>query len=491
MKNPKRVVNYIKENLNEVKHTTLNPEGPGVVRIHMVPPKYDGPEPVESVVILNGQDIIPIGVSWAVLLSMMIDAVNEYHGRPINEEDTKKIIDSTVIAAKSVYRFLPRFVIRKDIFRIMNTFKQIAYGEKPDEEIRYINIGEYSDNMRAPHRMDLMVSAMKKDNKWNCNQNCVHCYAAGQDQSEENELSTEQWKEILDKCRKVCIPQVTFTGGEPTMREDLIELIDHARWFVTRLNTNGIRLTKEYCEKLYEASLDSMQITFYSHDAAIHNELVGAPMYDKTLDGIKNALAAGINISINTPLCTKNRDYVETLKFLKELGVTYVTCSGLITTGNAAKEASENLQLSKDEIKDILQQAIDFAYANGMEISFTSPGWIDDEEFFEKNGIATPTCGACLSNMAITPGGNVVPCQSWLTDANLGNFLEDDWEKIWYSGKCENRRYYSAMMTGACPLQIGGARDNGKNLSAPRAPIDEVDSDGRATDSQEGGSYEK
>ena len=194
MKNPKRVVNYIKENLNEVKHTTLNPEGPGVVRIHMVPPKYDGPEPVESVVILNGQDIIPIGVSWAVLLSMMIDAVNEYHGRPINEEDTKKIIDSTVIAAKSVYRFLPRFVIRKDIFRIMNTFKQIAYGEKPDEEIRYINIGEYSDNMRAPHRMDLMVSAMKKDNKWNCNQNCVHCYAAGQDQSEENELSTEQCK---------------------------------------------------------------------------------------------------------------------------------------------------------------------------------------------------------------------------------------------------------------------------------------------------------
>ncbi len=453
MKNPKRVVNYIKENLNEVKHTTLNPEGPGVVRIHMVPPKYDGPEPTESVVILNGQDIIPIGVSWAVLLSMMIDAVNEYHGRPINDEDTKKIVESTVIAARGVYKLLPKFLIRKDIFRIMNTFKQIAYGEKPDEEIRYINIGEYAENMRAPHRMDLMVSAMTKEKKWNCNQNCVHCYAAGQEQAEESELSTEDWKNILDKCRKVCIPQVTFTGGEPTMREDLIELIDHARWFVTRLNTNGIKLTKEYCEKLYDASLDSMQITFYSHDAAIHNELVGAPMYDKTLDGIKNALEAGINVSINTPLCVRNKDYVKTLEFLHDLGVTYVTCSGLITTGNAAKEASESLQLSNDEIKDILQQAIDYAYANGMEISFTSPGWIDDEEFFEKNGIATPTCGACLSNMAITPGGNVVPCQSWLTDANLGNFLDDDWEKIWYSGKCENRRYYSGMMTGLCPLR--------------------------------------
>ena len=453
MKNPERVVRYIKENLNEVKHTTLNPEGPGVVRIHMVPPKYDGPEPVGSVVILNGMDIIPIGVSWAVLLSMMIDSVNEYHGRPITDEDTKKIVESTVKAAKSVYPLLPKFIIRKDIFRIMNTFKQVAYGEKPDEEIQYINISEYADNMRAPHRMDLLVSAMEKNNKWNCNQQCVHCYAAGQSEAQEEELSTEEWKQIIEKCRKECIPQVTFTGGEPTMREDLIELINHARWFVTRLNTNGIKLTKEYCKELFAASLDSVQITFYSSDEAIHNELVGAPMYDRTLDGIKNAIEAGLNISINTPLCTKNRDYVKTLEFLHGLGVTYVTCSGLITTGNATLPESESLQLSKDEIKKILQDAVDYAYANGMEISFTSPGWIDDIEFFEKNGLNMPTCGACLSNMAITPGGNVVPCQSWLTDGNLGNFLECDWQKIWHSGKCENRRYYSAMMTGLCPLR--------------------------------------
>ena len=452
MKNPRRVVNYIKENLNEVKHTTLNPEGPGVVRIHMVPPKYDGPEPVGSVVILNGMDIIPINVSWAVLLSMLIDAVNEYHGRPITEEDTVKIVESTITASRKVYRWVPKFVIRKDIFRIMNTFKQIAYGEKPDEEIEYINIGEYAENMRAPHRMDLMVSAMTKDGKWHCNQQCVHCYAAGQPQAEESELSTEDWKNIIKKCRQVCIPQVTFTGGEPTMRDDLIELIEHAKWFVTRLNTNGIKLTKEYCEKLVKASLDSVQITFYSHDKVAHNELVGADMYDKTLDGIKNALEAGLNLSVNTPLCTKNKDYVETLKFLHELGVTYVTCSGLIMTGNATSPESENLQLSKDEIRSVLKEAVDYAYANGMEISFTSPGWIENE-FFEENGLNTPTCGACLSNMAITPGGRAVPCQSWLTDGDLGDFLNDDWEKIWYSGKCRNRRYYSGMMTGLCPLK--------------------------------------
>lgn len=453
MKNTKRVVAYIKDNLNEVKHTTLNPEGPGVVRIHLVPPKYDGPDPVGSVAILNGQDIIPVNVSWAVILSILIDAINEYHGRPITEEETKKIVDSAVKSAKNIYRFVPGFMIRKDIFRIMNTFRQVAYGEKPDEDIGYMSIGEYADNMRAPHRMDLMVSAMTKDGGWHCNQKCLHCYAAGQAMSEEEELSTEDWKKIIDKCRKVCIPQVTFTGGEPTMRDDLIELIDHAKWFVTRLNTNGIRLTKDYCKKLHEASLDSVQITFYSHDAAVHNELVGADMYDRTVEGIENALAEGLNISVNTPLCVKNKDYVRTLEFLHDKGVTYVTCSGLITTGNAALSDSVSTQLSKDEIRTVLKEAVDYAYSNGMEISFTSPGWID-EEFFHENGLSTPTCGACLSNMAITPGGNCVPCQSWLTDGDLGNFLETDWEKIWYGPKCSNRRYYSALMTGLCPLRI-------------------------------------
>lgn len=463
MKNPKRVVNYIKDHLNEVKHTTLNPEGPGVVRIHMVPPKYDGPEPVNSVVILNGQDIIPINVSWAVLLSMLIDSINEYHGRSISDEDTKSIIDSTLAASRKVYRFIPSFIIKKDIYRIMNTFKQIAYGEKPDEYIQYINIGDYAEHMRAPHRMDLMVSAMTKSGKWNCNQCCVHCYAAGQEQSGEEELSTQDWKDIIDKCRQICIPQVTFTGGEPTMRDDLIELIDHARWFVTRLNTNGIKLTKDYCEKLFDASLDSVQITFYSSDKEIHNKLVGSDAYDQTVDGIKNALETGLNISINTPLCTLNKDYAKTLEFLHGLGVTYVTCSGLITTGNARLQQSEDLQLGKDEIRDVLKAAVDYAYANDMEISFTSPGWID-EEFFHENGLTVPVCGACLSNMAITPGGNVVPCQSWLTGCDLGNFLGEDWEKIWYNGKCRNRRDYSSLMTGLCPLKVSeeGGADNEK-----------------------------
>lgn len=452
MKPTKRILNYIKENFNEVMHTTLDPEGPGVVRIHLIPPVVDGDDIEASVAIINGQDVVPVNVSWAILLAEFIKVVNKYEGQEVSYEESEDIIKETVKNVRKVYPFLSKKLIKNDINSIMQAFTDVAYGRIPEQEILYMTLGEYAPYMRAPHRMDLLVSAMEKDGQWHCNQKCVHCYAAGQKLVSETELSTEEWKKIIDKCREACIPQITFTGGEPTMRDDLVELIDYSRWFVTRLNTNGIKLTPELCKKLREASLDSCQITFYSCDEEIHNKLVGANQFRNTVAGIDNAIEAGLNTSINTPLCTLNRNYINTLEYLRDRGVRYVTCSGLITTGNALGEESTALQLDTDELKSILQFAVDFCKENAMEISFTSPGWIE-REFFEKLGINPPTCGACLSNMAITPGGNVVPCQSFLSEEPLGNMLSDDWNDIWMSKACQDRRDYSALMTGECPLR--------------------------------------
>ena len=129
-----------------------------------------------------------------------------------------------------------------------------------------------------------------------------------------------------------------------------------------------------------------------------------------------------------------------------------MTCSGLITTGSAAEAESEALQLTGSELEEILRSAVAYCGQNGMEIAFTSPGWLDAQIFDEMN-IPSPSCGACLSNMAVTPGGNVVPCQSWLSDKPLGNMLTDDWNEIWDSEACRARRDYSALLTGECPLR--------------------------------------
>lgn len=443
---------YMQETFVEVLQTTFNPNGPGAIRIHLIPPKSDDLN--SSLIIVNGRDILPLNPTWTVMLAEFIKQVNTYDGKEISDEDLDVIYSLAYNNSKNVIPFLSKKNFEKDINRIVETFRQLSIGQVPNEEIQWLSIGEYADNMRAPHRMDILVSPMTKNGKWYCNQKCVHCYAAGQEYAEEDELSTKEWKEVLDKCRKIGIPQITFTGGEPTMRDDLLELIEYGKWFVTRLNTNGIKLTKEYCEGLVEAQLDGLQITFYSCDEKIHNTLVGANQYQNTVNGIKNAIECGLNPSINTPICTLNKDYVSTLKYLHELGVTYVTCSGLITTGNALKDDSTNLQLTPNELKEVLKQACEYTFSNDMEINFTSPGWLQ-ESLFEELSISKPSCGACLSNMAITPSGNVVPCQSWLSNNILGNILTDDWKDIWESPFCKKRRDYSSLMLGNCPLRKG------------------------------------
>lgn len=443
---------YELKNWKSVIHTTWNPKGPGVIRIHMIPPKFRLFGTAPSVVILNGQDILPLNESWAILLTEFINRVNAYGPHEMDEETLQGILNDVFHQMRKVYPNVPNKQLQEDLEIIMDTFEAVIHGEIPQQEIGLLSIGEYAPHMTAPHRMDLMVSAMTKNGSWHCNQKCLHCYAAGQSLSETEELSTKEWKEIIAACRKAKIPQLTFTGGEPTLREDLCELIAEAKWFVTRLNTNGVLLTPALCQSLMEAELDSVQVTFYSADKAVHNELVGAETFDKTVDGIKNALAAGLNLSINTPLCSKNKDYKKTLEFLKELGVEYVTCSGLIVTGNATKESSTATQLTSDEIYETVKEAADYCFANGMEINFTSPGWISEDKL-RKMGLDVPSCGACLSNMAVTPNGKVIPCQSWLGGEILGDMKTDRFSKIWNHPACKKHRAFSAKMDQTCPLR--------------------------------------
>lgn len=438
-------------NMKGVAHTTLNPYGPGTVRIHLVPPKFSLKQTASSVAILNGKDIIPINMAWAILLNTFINEVNYYDGKEIAENEIEVIVEKTVQSVKKVYPKTSETKMKDDLWRIVRTLMDVAYGNEPSENIGNMTLGEYASCMSAPHRMDLMISGMSRDGKWNCNQKCLHCYAAGQEQAVVKELTTDEWKIILDKCKKIGIPQITFTGGEPTMREDLPELINYAKWFVTRLNTNGVKLTKELCKKLYDASLDSVQITLYSANEEEHNTLVGVKNFRYTVEGIKNAIEAGLNVSVNTPLCKINSNYLNTLKFLNEHGVQYVSCSGLIITGNACHQESKSTQLSDGELYAILKESVLYCAEQHMEISFTSPGWISEERL-ELLGLAIPTCGACLSNMAITPNGGVVPCQSWLSDKTLGNILENPWSSIWKSRKCQKIRNYASSMKHDCPL---------------------------------------
>lgn len=447
----KTLKEYVKR-IHEVSHVTFDPYGPGVVRIFLVPPKKIKPN-IAWVIIINGESILPICFGWAILLREFIKEINRYEGKSVTTDDIKIASDNAVKNVSALFPNIKKSMFDDDLKEIIDTLLKVAKGEVTDDEkIGFLSLKKYAKYMTSPHRMDLMISSMEHNGAWACNQKCINCYAKDEVKGKEEEISTAEWKKIIDKLYQARIPQLTFTGGEPTLRSDLVELIDYSKWFVTRLNTNGQLLTKELCDDLVEASLDAVQITFYSYKKEIHNLLVGVNGFDKTCEGIKNAIASGLIVSCNTPLCELNKDYLKTISFLHDnFGVRYFTCSGLILTGGATKTESD--RLSPHELKEILTEALKYCYDNDLELKFTSPGWIENT-YFNNMKLNAPMCGAALSNMAVSPSGDLIPCQSWLNGKKFGNLLSSSFSYIWNTKELKEFRKKIIKLDYECPLNI-------------------------------------
>ena len=375
-------------------------------------------------------------------------------------------------ATRKIYRKTEYAQIESDLQPLVDSLCTIARGGEPPLIATHEPGRVCAPRMVAPHRMDLMVSSMVKDGAWHCNQKCLHCYAANQPLSAVPELDTDQWLAVIEKCRNAGIPQLTFTGGEPTLRHDLVKLVQAAQWFVTRLNTNGRMLTSMMCKDLHAASLDAVQITFYSADADIHNALVGVDGYTDTLNGIKNALAADLNVSLNTPLCSLNRDYLSVVRFAHELGVRYLTCSGLIPCGQCRERRQPRRAPDAGRAGGCTAPRHgEYAAANGMEINFTSPGWLQRGDAAQFGLYPDPQLwGLSVQHGDWRRTAPVLPCQSWLTGKGLGNLLRTPWPRIWHSDDC--RAIRGRERQNGAPLPAGRNPDAGgllmkMNCSAP------------------------
>ena len=111
--------------LREVKHTTLNPNGPGVVRIHLVPPKQ-GVRNGISAVILNGKDILPLKPAWTIMLAEMIDQINRFYGHELGENELRLIKDRTLAKMKSIYRKTDENVLKGDLAILVKALLDVS-----------------------------------------------------------------------------------------------------------------------------------------------------------------------------------------------------------------------------------------------------------------------------------------------------------------------------------------------------------------------------
>lgn len=205
---------YRRKHLNCVRHITLDPKGHGVVRIHMIPPRQDAAD-APFLLLLNGDKLVPLNLSWAILLANFMDRLEPFAGLEISESDWRAMAASAVAETRKTYPFTSKTRLAGDLELMLTSLVAIARGQEPAVEVGALSLGDYAAEMTAPHRMDLMLSAMRRSGAWHCNQKCLHCYAAGQSLADAPELPTQQWLDILRRLREANIPQVTFTGGEP------------------------------------------------------------------------------------------------------------------------------------------------------------------------------------------------------------------------------------------------------------------------------------
>ncbi len=329
------------------------------------------------------------------------------------------------------------------------------FGACPVHELEIETVMPFSARPSAPYRMDLALT-------YRCNNDCAHCYNARP--RDFQEMTTEKWKQVLDRLWELRIPHVVFTGGEPTLREDLPELIAHAEanGQITGLNTNGRRLIDErYLERLIEAGLDHVQITVESHDAAIHDQMVCARgAWRQTIAGLQNALDTPLYVMTNTTMLCENSPYLaETLDFLGEMGVPTIGLNALIYSGHGLTVGTG---LNEADLPPLLDLARERSEHFGQKLIWYTPTQYCQFDPMQLE-LGVKSCTAALYNMCVEPDGSVLPCQSYYQP--LGNLLRDPWDSIWnhdLSINLRERKYIPgkcvecallAECGGGCPLK--------------------------------------
>lgn len=289
----------------------------------------------------------------------------------------------------------------------------------PQSEITFLT--PFSQRPSSPYRMDLALT-------YRCNNACPHCYNARA--RSYPEMSTSRWKETIDRTWSLNIPHVVFTGGEPTLRKDLPELIRHAESLgqITGLNTNGRRLADPaYVQELAAAGLDHVQITLESHLPKIHDQMVAANgAWEQTIQGIKNAASSSLYLMTNTTMLQDNyADLPYTLDMLADLGVPTVGLNALIYAGQGK---SVGTGLGEDQLQDLLEIAQEKTKTAGQRLIWYTPTTYCHFNPLDYD-LGLKGCTAALYNMCVEPDGGVIPCQSYYHQ--LGHILDDPWSSIW------------------------------------------------------------
>ena len=298
-----------------------------------------------------------------------------------------------------------------------------------------------------------------------CNLRCRFCYLDA-DGEGGHEMSIEQIRRILDTIRHEAeVPSVSFTGGEPTLRRDLPDIVAYAHQTLglrVNLITNGTRLTPEGIGDLKQAGLSSAQVSIESPDAAVHDGLtqVGGA-HAASVAAVKWLREAGIRVHTNSTINRVNRGSVAAMpEFARSLGLERLSMNLVIPCGRPGREC-QDVNLRYEEVGDLVLAVQAEAARCGVEFMWYSPTPVC---LFNPvaHRLGNKGCAACDGLLSVSASGDVLPCSSW--PEPVGNLLRQPFRQVWRSRRARRLREKRsapracrgcadfALCQGACPL---------------------------------------
>ncbi|MGQ9535181.1 MAG: radical SAM protein [bacterium] len=314
---------------------------------------------------------------------------------------------------------------RKELYYFFCDLRAIISGCLRDgekrEAVRYYEFnGDLND---YPVLSEIAVT-------YRCNLKCEFCYVGDKSYSE---LGTSDLKKILFKIyNEAKVPSVSFTGGEPLLRNDIISLVEYATkiglW--TNLITNGTLLDEGIVKCLKKVGLCSAQVSLEGHSPEIHNRITRiSGSFEATIRGIKILQNYDIPVHTNTTVSRSNIKFLkEILMLVKELGLSRLSMNLLIPCGSA--ENKEHLWVPYSEIGDYILEIKHLAETENIKFLWYSP--LPMCEFNPvAYGFGNKSCAAITGLLSIDPMGNVLPCSSWREP--VGSLLKKSFKELWES----------------------------------------------------------
>jgi radical SAM protein with 4Fe4S-binding SPASM domain len=258
-----------------------------------------------------------------------------------------------------------------------------------------------------------------------CNLNCVHCYKeAGM--SHGGELDKKGWISVIDSLASLGVVSIAVTGGEPLLRKDIFDILEHIVDNAIGLNlfTNGILLSEDVVCRLEDITPEKVMVSV-DGTRETHQKIRGENTYDKTVEGITRLVNHGIPVRSNTVVYTENvEELSDIIQTLIDLGVREMVFDRFMGAGRGREH--ENLIPPLEIGERVSQQCrtLEEKTPQRIELKFTS----------EMQNTESPYsfCGIGTSMVTITAQGDVVLCPVLSgPEYTAGNLGEEGLESLW------------------------------------------------------------